>query len=47
MYIDLGAEQVFVTEKEEQRIAIEVKSFVSSPFISEFHTAVGQVMNYR
>jgi hypothetical protein len=47
MYIDLGAEQVFVAEKEEQRIAVEVKSFVRGPFISEFHTAVGQVMNYR
>ena len=43
----LGAEQVFVAEKEEQRIAVEVKSFVRGPFISEFHTAVGQVMNYR
>ncbi|MEK8021955.1 MAG: element excision factor XisH family protein [Candidatus Parabeggiatoa sp.] len=47
MYIDLGAEQVFAAEKEGQKIAVEVKSFVSGPFISEFHTAVGQVMNYR
>ena len=47
MYIDLGAEQVIAAQKAEQNIAVEVKSFVSGPFISEFHTAIGQVMNYR
>ena len=47
MYIDLGAVQVLAAQKEEQKIAVEVKSFVSGSFLSEFHTAVGQVMNYR
>jgi hypothetical protein len=47
LYIDLGAIQMIAAQKEEQKIAVEIKSFVSGPFISEFHTAVGQVMNYR
>lgn len=46
-YIDLGAVQMIAAQKEEQKIAIEIKSFVGGSFISEFHTAVGQVMNYR
>jgi hypothetical protein len=29
MYIDLGAVQVLAAKKEEQKIAVEVKSFVS------------------
>jgi hypothetical protein len=47
MYIDLGASQVIAATKEKQKIAVEVKSFIGGPFISEFHTAIGQVMNYR
>jgi hypothetical protein len=38
---------MITAQKEEQKIAVEIKSFVGSSFISEFHTAVGQVMNYR
>jgi hypothetical protein len=45
MYIDLGASQVIAATK--QKIAVEVKSFIGGPFISEFHTAIEQVMNYR
>ncbi|MFQ5629633.1 MAG: element excision factor XisH family protein, partial [bacterium] len=30
-----------------QKIAIEVKSFIGASLLSEFHTAVGQFMNYR
>jgi len=47
MYVDLGATQVFVAQKQEQNIAVEVKSFIGGPFLAEFHTAVGQIMNYR
>jgi hypothetical protein len=31
----------------EQRIAVEVKSFIGSSNVSDFHTALGQFMNYR
>lgn len=41
MEIDLGAEQLLAAERENQKIAVEVKSFLASASaISEFHTAL-------
>lgn len=46
--IDLGAEKLIGAEREGQKIAVEVKSFLEkSSAISEFHTALGQFINYR
>lgn len=47
IYVDLAAERVIAAEKEGKRIAVEVKSFISGSAISEFHTALGQFLNYR
>jgi hypothetical protein len=47
MYIDLGAEAIVAAEREGQKIAVEIKSFLGSSSISEFHTALGQFFNYR
>lgn len=47
MYIDLGAEPLIAAEKDNEKIAVEVKSFLQPSTISEFHTAVGQFLNYR
>lgn len=47
MYIDLGAEPLLAAEKDDEKIAVEVKSFLQPSTISEFHTAVGQFLNYR
>ncbi len=47
LYIDLGAEKLITAEKEGKKIAVEVKSFISSSTISEFHQALGQLINYR
>ncbi|MDZ8055783.1 MAG: XisH family protein [Aulosira sp. ZfuVER01] len=47
MYIDLGAERIIAAEREGQKIAVEVKSFIGTSTISEFHTAIGQFINYR
>lgn len=47
VYIDLAAELAIAAEKEECKIAVEVKSFASGSTISEFHTALGQFLNYR
>ncbi len=47
MYIDLGAEPLIAAEKDDQKIAVEVKSFLQPSTILEFHTAVGQFLNYR
>jgi len=47
MYVDLGAERLLAAEKGEEKIAVEVKTFLGSSAINEFHTALGQFMNYR
>lgn len=47
MYIDLGAEKVIAAEKAGRKIAVEIKSFLGSSTLSEFHLALGQFMNYR
>lgn len=45
--IDLAADKIIAAEKAEKKIAVEIKSFLSSSPISEFHTALGQFLNYR
>jgi hypothetical protein len=47
VYIDLAAEEAIAAEKEGRKIAVEVKSFAGGSTISEFHTALGQFLNYR
>ncbi|MEM9485491.1 MAG: element excision factor XisH family protein [Cyanobacteria bacterium P01_F01_bin.116] len=48
MEVDLGAEQLLAAERQEQKIAVEVKSFLEhSSAIGEFHRALGQFINYR
>ena len=47
LYVDLGAEKILAAEKDGQKIAVEIKSFIGASVISEFHTALGQFMNYR
>lgn len=46
MFVDLGAEPLIAAEKDETRIAIEIKTFLGSSAINEFHTALGQYLNY-
>ncbi|MEM6254280.1 MAG: XisH family protein [Cyanobacteria bacterium P01_D01_bin.156] len=45
--IDLAAERLIAAERDEEKIAVEIKSFISSSPISDFHTALGQFLNYR
>lgn len=45
--IDLGAERLLAAEKNGEKIAVEIKNFVSASKISEFHMALGQFINYR
>ena len=48
MAVDLGAEKLIAAMKDNQKIAVEIKSFLeNSSAISEFHTALGQFINYR
>jgi len=45
--IDLGAEKSLVAaQKENQRIAVEIKSFINPSFTYDFHLALGQYLNY-
>ncbi|MEL7351294.1 MAG: XisH family protein [Cyanobacteria bacterium P01_A01_bin.116] len=45
--IDLAAEQLLAAVRDNQKIAVEVKSFISPSNVSDFHTALGQFLNYR
>ncbi len=47
MKIDLGAERLIAAEKESEKIAVEIKSFLGVSSIYQFHTALGQYYNYR
>ena len=45
--IDLGAEQLIAAEKQSEKIAVEIKSFLGVSTIYQFHLALGQYYNYR
>ena len=45
--IDLAAEKVFAAEKAGQKIAVEIKSFLNTSAVTDFHSALGQFLNYR
>lgn len=41
-----GAEEMIAAEQGSRKIAIEIKSFVVEPFVYEFHSVLGQFLNY-
>jgi hypothetical protein len=45
--IDLGAERLLAAQKKDEKIAVEVKSFLSDSALFDFHLALGQFLNYR
>lgn len=45
--IDLGAERLIAAQRQGEKIAVEIKSFVSNSAVSDFHTALGQFLNYQ
>jgi len=46
LQIDLAAETTIAAERNSEKIAVEIKSFVGDSDISAFHTALGQYLNY-
>ncbi|MBL7787753.1 MAG: XisH family protein [Chitinophagales bacterium] len=44
---DLAAEKILAAEKENDKIAVEIKSFLGQSPVSEFHKALGQYENYK
>ena len=47
IYIDLGAEKLLAATKEDEKIAVEIKTFVNDSVMFSFHVAVGQYINYQ
>lgn len=43
----LEKDELLAAEKGTEKIEVEIKNFVSASKISEFHTALGQFINYR
>ena len=46
LQIDLAAENAIAAERDSEKIAVEIKSFVGDSDSSAFHTALGQYLNY-
>ncbi len=47
MSVDLGAEKILAAERETEKIAVEIKSFLGDSELFEYHAALGQFLNYR
>ena len=45
--IDLGAEQLLAAERGKEKIAVEIKTFLSDSPQTDYHAALGQFLNYR
>jgi hypothetical protein len=46
-FIDLDAEKLLAAERDDEKIAVEIKSFINTSTIADFHLAIGQFINYR
>ena len=47
LFIDLSAEPILTVERENKRIAIEIKSFEIQSQITSFYEALGKYITYR
>ncbi len=47
LFIDLGAERLMAADKAGQKIAVEIKSFVSPSEVEDLKNAVGQFVLYH
>lgn len=45
--IDLGAEQLLAAERGTEKIAVDIKTFLSDSPLTDYHAALGQFLNYR
>jgi XisH protein len=47
LFVDLGAERLLAAERQQRRIAVEVKSFVGRSEVVDLEQALGQYVLYR
>lgn len=47
LQIDLGAEQLIGAERANERIAVEIKSFIGLSVLTDFYQALGQFIYYQ
>ncbi len=47
VYADLGAERAIGAEKKDQKIVVEIKSFIGKSAIKDLRDAIGQYVMYR
>jgi hypothetical protein len=47
MYVDLGAERLLAAEKDQRKIAVEVKSFLGHSEMADLEQAIGQYTVYH
>lgn len=47
LYVDLAAEKAIAAEKDNQKIAVEIKSFVGKSEMADLEQAIGQYFLYR
>jgi hypothetical protein len=47
LYVDLGAENLLAAEKNQQRIAVEIKGFAGASDMRDLEVALGQFVLYR
>jgi hypothetical protein len=46
LFVDLGAEKLIAAEKDNQKIAVEIKSFIGQSQVSDLEKALGQYVLY-
>lgn len=46
VFVDLGAKKLLAAEREGQRIAVEIKSFVGKSLVRDWENAIGQYSLY-
>lgn len=47
LFVDLHAEKILIAQREKQKIAVEVKSFLSPSPVSDLEKALGQYLLYE
>lgn len=47
IYIDLSADKMIAANKDDLKIAVEIKTFIGASLVFNFHVAIGQFINYQ